>query len=186
MRVVRPPELTRCPEGPAWPKAPDGALDGTLPPLRVIKIGIEDLPDDRGRANKERLNKLMADGPIFIKECQEPFTVPISKVRFTHDEAKDRFGDGRPLWDFVNRVGSDIAYLMEVNPLRVVQIGSRLFSLDNRRLAGLALGGVGIVRVRWATREEVVKEFLWRFSTTTEGESVVMPKGKVVTIPKVA
>jgi len=68
----------------------------------------------------------------------------------------------------------------------VVQIGSRLFSLDNRRLAGLALGGVGIVRVRWATREEVVKEFLWRFSTTTEGESVVMPKGKVVTIPKVA
>lgn len=167
------------------PQSQESGLEGTLPSIEVVRFGIDDLPDPRGRANKERLSDLLRDNPIMIKDCQEPFTVPINVVRFTHDEAKSQFGDGRSIWEMINRVGTDISYLMDVNPLRVVQIGGCLFSLDNRRLAGLVIGDVDIVRVRWATKDEVQSEFLWRFSTKTDGESVTMEGGTVVAIPKV-
>jgi hypothetical protein len=117
----------------------------------------------------------LTGGSVRIGTSREPFSVPVSQMRFTHDEINPFFGNlkepGLPIWKLVNDLLSDPDYgRTHLRPLRVVQIGENDYlSLDNRRLGASILAGQPEVRVQWATADEINNELLWRFTSNSEG-----------------
>jgi hypothetical protein len=151
-------------------------------PMRVVNLTrvIEDRV--RGRANCENLLDV-SGGKVFVGTNQDPWIVPLCRLRFTHDEVSDRFSDRRTIYELSNRLIRDPEFMQEVPPLRVVKIGEDLYSLDNRRLASSALAQLSNVRVRWATVEEIAHELGWRFSTKCFGLKVEVAHHSPVRIP---
>jgi hypothetical protein len=147
-----------------------------------VEFSVGELPNDKGRATGNNL-ATVSDGIIAIGLDNRPFTADLGDLRFTHDGIDSKFSDGKTLWELVNNLRTDPAYINQVSPLRVVEINGKLFSLDNRRLAAFTLAGIEHPPVKWATPGEVADDLIWRFSTVSEGMWVKIRGGVDVVIP---
>ncbi len=90
-------------------------------------------------------------------------------VRFSQDTISSTFKNGHSLQDAVTslRNGADPQAWA---PIRLVDKGGTLFSLDNRRLAVFGAAGIG-VPYRMATAAEAIDE-AWKFTTRNGGTSI--------------
>jgi len=90
-----------------------------------------------------------------------------TKIRFSQDSISGNFRNGQSI-DDVSRAlrsaeGAELAKNFE--PIRLVERNGLLYTLDNRRLAAFSAAGRQ-VPFRWATSEEIEKEWLDKFTTT--------------------
>ncbi|MDD9897818.1 MAG: hypothetical protein OXU45_02340 [Candidatus Melainabacteria bacterium] len=147
-------------------------------------------PTGSGRTGYDNLMQLTG-GKVYTGTSEEPFSVPLEQLRFTHDEINPNFGNlkepGPPIWKLVNNLLTEPDYgKNNLKPLRVVKIGENDYlSLDNRRLGAHILASQPEATVRWATADEINNELLWRFTSTSEGlwatlrgsnEEIVVPR----------
>ena len=88
------------------------------------------------------------------------------RIRFTQDNYRRTFGDGRSIIDLADALKAESANANTVPPIRVFERNGQVFSLDNRRLLTFKLANSPEIRVISATRAEVRRR---RFSTRING-----------------
>jgi hypothetical protein len=91
-------------------------------------------------------------------------------VRFSQSSISYRFREGGTIDDLAVGLKSGQVKPQDIPPLRLVNRGGLLFTLDNRRLESFRRAGVEIPW-RMATPEEVAAEE-WKFTTTNDGTSI--------------
>jgi len=97
-------------------------------------------------------------------------TIDPHNVRFSQNNIKATFKDGRRIDELVEGLKSGNIKKLEVKPIRLVFKEDLFFTLDNRRLAAFQKANVP-VPYRMATVEEITKEF-YKFSTKNNGISI--------------
>ncbi|MFG2277473.1 RHS repeat domain-containing protein [Streptomyces asoensis] len=103
-------------------------------------------------------------------------TIAPGAVRFTQDNIKAQFSDGRSLQGLIDGLKSGSVGISEIPPIRVFQKDGKIYSLDNRRLYAAQQAGVNIRFVR-ASPAEVQRETPRKFTTENDGTSIVV-RGK--------
>lgn len=97
-------------------------------------------------------------------------------IRYSQNNAKPEF---KPpygsLDDFIDGLRSGVINPADVKPIRIVQRDGNIYTLDNRRLYGFEQAGVDIP---YQKLDAIPKRELFKFSTTNEGTSLVIRKGK--------
>src|SRR5438309_1499176 len=99
-------------------------------------------------------------------------TIDPWEVRFSHESINARFSDGRTIDELVLALRTGLVSSEDVAPIRLVERGGQLYTLDNRRLEAFRRAGVEIA-YRMATDQEAEDEE-WKFTTTNAGVSVRM------------
>jgi len=91
-------------------------------------------------------------------------------VRYTHNSVGQYFKDGRSVLGLAEELTSGIP--KSLPPIRLFVRDGKTYSLDNRRLLA---GQIADSRLpfRWATNAEIAKE-AWKFTTTTDGTSILL------------
>ena len=97
-------------------------------------------------------------------------------VRFSQASIRDTFQNGRTIADLARGLRDGSVAPRDVPPIRVVERGGKLFTLDNRRLWAFREAGVDIP-YREATDEEGRTE-AWKFTTKNDGLSVRVKPGR--------
>lgn len=93
-----------------------------------------------------------------------------NEVRFSQDSIYYRFLDGSTIDELAEALRTGQVDPDDVPPIRLVERGGRLFTLDNRRLEAFRRAGLN-VPYRMATPEEARAE-IWKFTTKNGGISV--------------
>ena len=99
-----------------------------------------------------------------------------AQVCFSQASIRDTFSDGGAIADLARGLRDGSIAPGDVPPIRVVERGGKLFTLDNRRLWAFREAGVG-VPYRAATEEERQAE-AWKFTTNNEGRSVRVKRAR--------
>jgi RHS repeat-associated protein len=94
-------------------------------------------------------------------------TIDTAAVRFTQDNIRSTFKNGQSINDVAAALRNGSKAASEFPPIRLVEQGGQLFSLDNRRLATFSAAGRQ-VPFRMATAEEIGAEWARKFTTTEE------------------
>ena len=94
------------------------------------------------------------------------------EVRFSQKSVNRRFRDGRTIEELADGLRTGRVRSEDVLPIRLVQRGSHLFTLDNRRLEAFRRAARDVA-YRMATPAEIDAE-RWKFTTTNGGISVVV------------
>ncbi len=97
-------------------------------------------------------------------------TVDPNTVRFSQDSAGATFRDGRSVSDMSADLKSGALNPSDVPPIRLVDQGGELFTLDNRRLIAFQDAGVQ-VPYRMATASEITKD-AFKFTSQNGGTSI--------------
>jgi hypothetical protein len=97
-------------------------------------------------------------------------TVDPNTVRFSQDSARATFRDGRSVADMSADLKSGALNPSDVPPIRLVDQGGELFTLDNRRLIAFQDAGVQ-VPFRMATASEITKD-AFKFTSQNGGTSI--------------
>jgi hypothetical protein len=104
--------------------------------------------------------------PILVhNSCIDPST-----VRFSQSSVSPTFSAGGTINDLAEGLGNGTINPADVPPIRVVQQGEDLVSLDNRRLLAFQMAGVDVPYVM-ASPEEAAAE-AWKFTSTNGGTSI--------------
>jgi RHS repeat-associated protein len=101
--------------------------------------------------------------------------VDASTIRFSQDSIGRVFKDGGTLRNTIAGLKSGAISPESFPPIRVLERGGQLFTLDNRRLFVFQKAGIPI-RIVPATAEEIVAE-AWKFTTTNGGISITVRGG---------
>ncbi|MGQ5525644.1 hypothetical protein ACUHMQ_20665 [Chitinimonas sp. PSY-7] len=97
-------------------------------------------------------------------------------IRYSQNNAKAEFkAPFGSVNEFIQGLKSGDINPATVNPVRIVQRDGKIFTLDNRRLYSFEQAGVDIPYQKLDT---IPKRELFKFSTTNEGTSIVIRKGK--------
>lgn len=94
-------------------------------------------------------------------------------VRFTQNTISSSFPSGGNVEELAEALQSGTVSPDDIPPIRLVEREGKLYSLDNRRLEAFRRAQVDI-RYRMATDEEIRTEWRRKFTTTNDGESVVI------------
>jgi hypothetical protein len=96
-------------------------------------------------------------------------------IRFSQSSVSATFRDGSTISDLAAGLRSGAVDPTSVPPIRLLDQGGTLFTLDNRRLLAFQQAGVG-VPYRMATDAEAASQ-MWKFTTNNGGTSVVVRGG---------
>jgi hypothetical protein len=105
-------------------------------------------------------------GKAGLRLLEEGATIDTAAVRFTQDSVKGSFKNGTNINDAAAALragGADAA--SKYPPIRLVDHGGQLFTLDNRRLLVFSMAGQQ-VPFRMATQSEIAREWVSKFTTT--------------------
>jgi RHS repeat-associated protein len=98
-------------------------------------------------------------------------------IRFTQNSISDSFKDGSgSVRGLADALASGTVDPSTLPPIRLVEHGGALFTLDNRRAAAAHLAGVNIP-ARMATPDEISREFSKKFTTLNAGTSIEIRNG---------
>jgi hypothetical protein len=92
-----------------------------------------------------------------------------NQVRFSQDSVSYWLSEGQTIDDLAEGLRTGQVHVEDIPPLRLVEIGGLLYTLDNRRLEAFRRAGIAIPW-RMATPEEADRE-KWKFTTANEGIS---------------
>ncbi|MFJ2506069.1 polymorphic toxin-type HINT domain-containing protein [Microbacterium sp. NPDC087592] len=94
------------------------------------------------------------------------------EIRFSQSSVSSTFRDGGSIADLAEGLKSGSIRPSDVPPIRLVERGNALFTLDNRRLLAFQQARVPIP-FRMATPEEIATQ-AWKFTTGNEGISIIV------------
>jgi hypothetical protein len=93
-------------------------------------------------------------------------------IRFSQDSIKQTFGNGKSIFEIADDLRNGKINPKNIEPIRVVEINGKLYSIDNRRLAAAKMAGSPI-NVRAATSAEISEAISRnKFTTNNYGGSV--------------
>jgi hypothetical protein len=100
--------------------------------------------------------------------CIDPKT-----IRFTQDSIASRFRNGNAIADTIAGLKSGAIKPSDLPPIRIFERDGTLWTLDNRRLHVFQEAGIPIRTVQ-ATAEEIARELPSKFTTITDGLSIIV------------
>jgi RHS repeat-associated protein len=105
---------------------------------------------------------------------QEIGSMDPNEVYFSQDSCRYTYQDTKfgNIDDTINELKSGATTADQIEPIRIVRLGNKLFSIDNRRLVTFQKAGLN-VNFRWATPSEAWDR-LDHFTTKNGGTSIVV------------
>lgn len=105
----------------------------------------------------------------------ESGTLSPAGIRFSQNSISGAFRDGGSVKQLAADLRSGAVDPSSIPPIRVLERGGNVYTLDNRRLAAFQEAGVD-VPYRLATPQEIAREG-WKFTTTNDGTSILIRGG---------
>ena len=113
-----------------------------------------------------------------IKDADDyaKFLVDPTEIRFTQDSISNKFKDGTSVKGLIDDLKAGNITSEDIPAIRVFEKDGKIYSLDNRRLKAFQDAGVPI-RIQKATNKEVALELPDKFTTDTDGISIIVRGG---------
>ncbi|MCX6346113.1 MAG: hypothetical protein NT018_13750 [Armatimonadetes bacterium] len=99
---------------------------------------------------------------------RDPFSIRFSQNTCSYSFRNPAYGN---IDDLAGSLRNGSITARQIDPIRLVNSGEDLYTLDNRRLEAFRRAGVAI-RARMATPEEITNNEGWKFTTTNGGTSI--------------
>ena len=107
-------------------------------------------------------------------------TVKTKEIHFMQDSIKNKTGNHTVLQNAKDLKNGKLK-VTDFEPIRVWKDeNNKIWSLDHRRLAAFKMAGIEEIPVKWASKSTVAKE-MWKMTTKTNGESIILKVAPGVT-----
>jgi len=126
----------------------------------------------------EKVGKQGADN--LGNKASKEITVNPQDVRYTHDNIKGTFQDGKSVDQTISDLKSGAIQSSDIPQISVVNQNGNLYSLDNRRLYSFKEAGINKVNavLKDLKNSKVWKEYLSKKTTKNDGTSIKVKKSK--------